>query len=81
LESPNKAVEQTERAEIAVIVAISVLGNALPHVLLGHADVRTANTLLEVTPEAFNAVHMVNASDVFLDAVIDREVRVGAVLP
>ena len=78
MESENKAVKHSVGADIAEVVAVGVFRDVLPKMLLGHADVRALDALLEVAPEAFNAVRVVNASDVFVGAVIDREMAIRA---
>ena len=72
LASLHKAAEHSKRAKRVVIVPIGVLRDVLPHVLRGHANIRALDALLEVTPKAFDAVHMVNAGHVLLGAMIAR---------
>jgi len=40
-------------------------------VLLGHAYVRALDALLEVIPKAFEAIHVMNAANVFIVLMID----------
>ena len=44
----------------------------LPHVLLGHPNIRALDALLEVAPETFDAVHVVDAAHVLVGTMIGR---------